>query len=58
MQEEKAFVLDEKIDPETIGIKLLTAGYMQAYIDFFYLTHASTKTPSYIDPSPLFEKEF
>lgn len=31
---------------------------MQAYIDFFYLTHPETKTPSYIDPSPLFEKEF
>jgi hypothetical protein len=51
-------VLEEKIDPETIGIKLLTEGYMQAYIDFFYLTHPEQKTPSYIDPSPLFEKEF
>ena len=29
MQEEKGtFVLDEKIDPETVGIKLLTQGYM------------------------------
>ena len=31
---------------------------MQAYIDFFYLTHPDTKTPSYIEPSPNFEKEF
>lgn len=56
--EGKAFVLDEKIDRETVGIKLLTQGYMQAYIDFFYLTHPETKTPSYIEPSPQFEKEF
>ena len=32
------FQLEEKVSPETLGIKLLTAGYMQAYIDFFYLT--------------------
>jgi tetratricopeptide (TPR) repeat protein len=31
---------------------------MQAYIDFFYLTHPETKTPSFIEPSPAFEKEF
>lgn len=53
-----SFQLDEKIDAETLGIKLLTSGYMQAYIDFFYLTHPETKTPSYIEPSPAFEKEF
>lgn len=53
-----SFQLDEKIDAETLGIKLLTSGYMQAYIDFFYLTHQETKTPSYIEPSPAFEKEF
>lgn len=52
MGEEKAFVLEEKVDEETVGIKLLTQGYMQAYIDFFYLTHPEQKTPSYIDPSP------
>ena len=51
-------MLDEKIDEETVGIKLLSEGYMQAYIDFYYLTHPDCKTPSYIDPSPLFEKEF
>lgn len=59
MQDDKGtFVLEAKVDAETLGIKLLTSGYMQAYIDFFYLTHVETKTPSYIDPNPLFEKEF
>jgi hypothetical protein len=48
--EKNKFQLDEKIDAETLGIKLLTSGYMQAYIDFFYLTHPDTKTPSYIEP--------
>jgi hypothetical protein len=43
-----SFQLDEKIDAETLGIKLLISGYMQAYIDFFYLTHPETKTPSFI----------
>jgi len=56
--EKEKFVLDEKVDAETVGIKLLTNGYMQAYIDFYYLTHPEQKTPSYIDPSPQFEKEF
>ena len=55
--DEKEFVLDEKIDAETLGIKLLTQGYMQAYIDFFYLTHPETKTPTYIEPNPQVEKE-
>jgi len=50
--------LEEKVDAETLSKKLLTSGYMQAYIDFFYLTHSETKTPSYIEPNPLFEKEF
>ena len=31
---------------------------MQAYIDFFYLTHPETKTPSYIEPQQEYEKEF
>ena len=48
--EKNKFQLDEKIDAETLGIKLLTSGYMQAYIDFFYLTHPDTKTPCYIEP--------
>lgn len=52
-----SFQLDEKIDAETLGIKLLTSGYMQAYIDFFYLTHPETKTPCYIEPAPAYEKQ-
>jgi len=54
MGEEKAFHLEDKVDEETVGIKLLTEGSIQAYIDFFYLTHPdseTTKVPSYIDPS-------
>jgi hypothetical protein len=41
--------LNEKIDKETVAIKLLVSGYMQAYIDFFYLTNDTT--PSYIQES-------
>lgn len=43
------FKLNEKIDKETVAIKLLVSGYMQAYIDFFYLTNDTT--PSYIQES-------
>lgn len=32
-----------------VGIKLLKEGFMQAYIDFFYLTNGTT--PSQIQPS-------
>jgi hypothetical protein len=48
--------LGDKIDKETLGIKLLREGYMQAYIDFFYLTNDTT--PSYIQPSPELEQEY
>ena len=33
----------------SVGIKLLSEGFMQAYIDFFYLTNDTT--PSSIEPS-------
>lgn len=42
------FELDEKITKESEGKKLLREGYMQAYIDFFYLT--SNTTPSELQP--------
>ena len=32
-----------------VGIRLLSEGFMQAYIDFFYLTNGTT--PSMIQPS-------
>ena len=41
---------------ESLGIKLLTQGYMQAYIDFFYLTNENT--PSKIKPNPSLLKEY
>jgi hypothetical protein len=56
--DKSSFQLDEKIDAETLGIKLLEDGYMQAYIDFFYLTHPETQTPCYIEPQPEYRKEF
>ena len=33
----------------TVGIRLLSEGFMQAYVDFFYLTQETT--PSSIEPS-------
>jgi len=42
------FELDEKITKESEGNKLLKEGYMQAFIDFFYLT--SNTTPSELQP--------
>lgn len=41
--------LDEKVDKQSVSIKLLELGYIQAYIDFFYLT--SGTTPSSLQPS-------
>ena len=55
-QDKGNFQLEEKISPQNLGIKLLSEGYMQAYIDFFYLTQEST--PSYIEPSPQLVKEY
>lgn len=56
--DKSSFQLDEKIDEQTQGLKLLEEGFMQAYIDFFYLTHPDIKTPSSIEPQPEYEKEF
>lgn len=42
------FELDEKVTKESEGNKLLKEGYMQAFIDFFYLT--SNTTPSQLHP--------
>ena len=47
--EGRGFQLDEHKDKESVGIKLLSEGFMQAYIDFFYLTNETT--PSKIEPS-------
>lgn len=35
---EGGFSLGDQINKETLSMALLSEGYMQAYIDFFYLT--------------------
>ena len=49
MDEDRGFQLEERKDRQTVGIRLLSEGFIQAYIDFFYLTHGTT--PSQIEPS-------
>ena len=49
VEEDRGFQLEEKKDKQSVGIKLLSEGFMQAYIDFFYLTNDTT--PSSIEPS-------
>lgn len=48
-EEDRGFQLEERKDKMNVGIMLLSEGYMQAYIDFFYLTNGTT--PSSIEPS-------
>lgn len=55
-QREGNFNLKEKVDGQTLGIKLLKEGYMQAYVDFFYI--CSDTTPQYINPSEALLKEY
>ena len=49
MEDNRGFQLEEKKDKTNVGIKLLSEGFMQAFIDFFYLTNETT--PSKIEPS-------
>lgn len=49
LEDNRGFQLEEKKDKQNVGIKLLGEGFMQAYIDFFYLTNETT--PSKIEPS-------
>jgi len=55
-KEKGDFTLADKISPEKLGIRLLTEGFIKAYVDFFYLTHETT--PSVIEPSPALLKEY
>jgi len=48
-EEDRGFQLEERKDKMSVGIRLLSEGFMQAYIDFFYLTNETT--PSSIEPS-------
>ena len=54
--QKQEFQLEEKINKEYLGKKLLEEGYMTAFIDFFYLTY--NKTPSSITPDPKYQEEF
>ena len=49
VEEDRGFQLEEKKDKMTVGIRLLSEGFMKAYIDFFYLTNETT--PAFIEPS-------
>ena len=49
VDEDRGFQLEERKDKTNVGIHLLSEGFMQAYIDFFYLTNETT--PSCIEPS-------
>lgn len=59
-QEQKGFKIDEKIDKQTLSIRLLKEGYMQAYVDFFYITdqREGRGAPSYITESEDMESEY
>lgn len=42
------FKLQDKVDARSQSIKLMQEGYLQAYVDFYYIT--SDTTPSEIEP--------
>ena len=48
-EKDGGYQLEEKVDRKSVGVKLLETGFMQAFIDFFYLTNGTT--PSSIQPS-------
>lgn len=50
------FKLEEKVTAENQSIKLLQQGFLQAYVDFFYITTEST--PSEIEPSKKLQEEY
>ena len=53
--EKDDFKLEEKVTAESEGIRLLQQGYLQSYIDFFYIT--TDTTPSEIQPSIKLKEE-
>ena len=50
------FKLVDKVTKESKAIDLLKEGYIQSFIDFFYLT--TKRTPSVITPSPKLLEEY
>jgi hypothetical protein len=55
-QQKDDFKLVEKISAKSESIKLMQQGYVQAYVDFFYIT--TETTPSEIEPSKQLQEEY
>lgn len=49
-QQKDDFKLEEKVTAKSESIKLMQNGYVQAYVDFFYIT--TETTPSEVEPNP------
>lgn len=54
-QEKDDFKLEDKVTAKSQSIKLMQQGFLQAYVDFFYITTEST--PSEIEPSKKLQEE-
>lgn len=50
------FKLEEKVSAKSQSIKLMQQGYLQAFVDFFYIT--TDTTPSEIEPSKKLQEEY
>lgn len=48
--------MEEKVTAKSESIKLMQKGYVQAYVDFFYIT--TETTPSEIEPSQQLQEEY
>lgn len=56
VRKDDEFKLGEKVTKDSQAIKLLQDGYLQSFIDFFYLTNETT--PSVINPSEKLKEEY
>ena len=55
-EKEDNFKLEEKVTAKSQSIKLMQEGFLQAYVDFFYIT--TETTPSEIEPSAKLQEEY
>ena len=55
-QKDDNFKLEEKVTAKSESIKLMQQGFVQAYVDFFYIT--TETTPSEIEPSKQLKEEY
>jgi hypothetical protein len=55
-EKEDNFKLEDKVTANSQSIKLMQEGYLQAYVDFFYIT--TETTPSEIEPSQKLQEEY